>query len=135
MTKRRELPRFATEPWYNDPRDHRCPHDAWLESVEISEAATGQRNEVRRTVITVRLLGAYHDGRIVFRYRDVSNFTLSGVHTLRGLGDWLSDKFVHSDTGSLVHEILWAGLPRKGKSRWVIEARDISYEWIPDSAA
>src|SRR5215471_11456808 len=47
------LPSFASAEWYTDYNDHRCPHDAWLETVEIAEPAMGKRNELRTTTITV----------------------------------------------------------------------------------
>jgi hypothetical protein len=50
---------LATSDWYFDFNDHRCPHDAWLESATFSEPSTGSRNELRISTLTVRLLGAY----------------------------------------------------------------------------
>lgn len=32
---------LALSGWYFDPSDHRCPHDAWLEGITISEPAVG----------------------------------------------------------------------------------------------
>jgi hypothetical protein len=29
---------LATSDWYFNFRDHRCPHDAWLESLSLTEA-------------------------------------------------------------------------------------------------
>lgn len=55
---------LATSGWYFNFNDHRCPHDAWLESFTLSESSTGKRSEVRTLSLKVRLLGAYHDGHI-----------------------------------------------------------------------
>ncbi|PYO57011.1 MAG: hypothetical protein DMD83_11450, partial [Candidatus Rokuibacteriota bacterium] len=59
---------LATSTWYYDPRDHRCPHDGWLEEVIVSETGSGERAEVRAVSMRVRLLGAYHDGHIELSY-------------------------------------------------------------------
>jgi hypothetical protein len=130
MLAQPQLPEFATAPWYSDPSDHRCPHDAWLEALAISEPAEGERKEQRQTAITVRLLGAYHDGHIVFRYHRVKKHSIVSSSCERGLGDWLQDEFSHSSAGLVVHRITWAGFGPEEQSHWSIEA-GISYEWIP----
>lgn len=118
-------PPFAEEDWYRQPNDHRCPHDAWLNRCEILEAASGARDEKRSTRIVVELLGAYHDGVIRFSYLDVKRYSLSSPDVSAGLGDWLSDDFQRSDDDVWTHRIIWAG------GQWAIEAREITYEWIP----
>ncbi len=124
------LPDFFSAPWYSDPRDHRCPHDAWLESVEISEPAEGARKENRQTAITIKLLGAYHDGNIVLRYRGVTTYSLASSSCTKGLSDWLSDQFSQR-YGMIVHSITWAGHARESQSQWQIEAESVTYEWVP----
>lgn len=52
---------LASSDWYFSPHEHRCPHDAWLESITISEPSSGKRHEVRFTSIRIRLLAAYHE--------------------------------------------------------------------------
>jgi len=118
------IPSFATEPWYSDPSDHRCPHDAWLEALEVIEPATGQRKEIRKKEIRIRLLGAYHDGYIVFRYSDVKKYSLNSSSTDMGHGDWLEDKFSISELGDLTHHIQWE------RGSWLIESASVTYEWI-----
>ncbi len=125
MTAPRQLPDFARADWYSDATDHRCPHDAWLESVELSETTEGERRETRKTAITVRLLGAYHDGHIFFRYSDVSSFAIGSPSSGRGLGDWLEDRYSLSAVDSLRHEITWC-LGPDSKSFWYLEAGRIS---------
>jgi hypothetical protein len=120
---------LASSDWYFNPKDHRCPHDAWLEGITISEPATGDRNEQRITAIRVRLLGAYHDGFIELFYPRVLRYTLSSSSSLRGIGDWRYDEFRVAPSGHLVHEIEWAGFPREEGSRWIIEASDVEYQW------
>ena len=131
MPTHRKIPEFASADWYLDPGDHRCPHDAWLETLEISEPAEGERNEKRKTAITVRLLGAYHDGHIVFRYVGVRRYSVASDSCERGLGDWLRDELSHSSEGLMVHTIVWAGFGPEEESQWCIEAESVSYEWIP----
>lgn len=131
MTAMRPLPDFALADWYSDPTDHRSPHDAWLESIEIAELAEGERQEKRTTAITLRLLGAYHDGHIVLRYTDVTHYSVSADTRGQGLGDWLEDRFSVTPSGALRHEITWC-LGPEAKTAWFIEARDVSFEWIPD---
>lgn len=131
MLTQRKLPEFASADWYLDPSDHRCPHDAWLETLEISEPAEGERKEKRQTAITVRLLGAYHDGHIVFRYVGVRKYSVASGSCEHGLGDWLRDELSLSSEGLMVHRIVWAGFGPEEESQWSIEADGVSYEWIP----
>lgn len=130
MSNQRPLPEFATAQWYADPRDHRCPHDGWLESVEITEPASGARQERRATAVTLRLLGAYHDGHIRFRYTGVTSYRLSSEACGRGVGDWLRDELTVVEGGLLRHQITWCNGP-DGESEWVIEAENVAYEWVP----
>jgi hypothetical protein len=134
MTTTPQLPEFASAAWYSDPSDHRSPHDGWLEALEISEPAQGERHEQRRTAITIRLLGAYHDGDIIFRYSGVRSYSVVSKACGGGVGDWLSDEFEISGDGLITHRISWNGFGPRGKSKWIIEAEEISYEWIPKKA-
>jgi len=121
---------LVTSDWYFNFGDHRSPHDSWLEWSRLGEAAkTEQRSEARQSCLTVRLLGAYHDGYIELHYPVVYSLSLSAPNLNRGLGDWRYDEFRISDAGNLVHEIEWSSF--EGDSRWLIEASDIWFEWIP----
>jgi hypothetical protein len=122
---------LATSEWYFDFHDHRCPHDAWLETTCLFEPFSGQRSEVRSQSMKVRLLGAYHDGHIELRYPRLFAYTLNVVDAVRGHRDWRYDELRLSDRGNLVHEIEWWG-PRQTGS-WVIEASDVEFLWIPKS--
>jgi len=124
---------FALSHWHYDFEDHRCPHDAWLESVAIREPAQGERKEFRQIEIRIALLGAYHDGNIEIFYPQVANY-----HIVRGFdsstrgkkighGDWLTDEVRLTDAGRVIHEIEFE------KGIWVIEAGDIEYRWKPFS--
>ena len=133
MTSTSEIPAFAVAGWYCDPRDHRCPHDGWLESLEIREPATGERNEIRTTGVTLRLLGAYHDGHVVLRYCGVQSYSLTVESSAAGLGDWLNDEFSLTTEGLIVHRIRWSGHGPRREAVWVFKAREITYEWLPKS--
>jgi hypothetical protein len=120
---------LGTAEWYHNPSDHRCPHDGWLETVSISEVPAGDRR--RMTTISIRLLAAYQDGYVEFLYPTVFNYTLLCPSSARGLGDWMYDEFRLSSDGHLIHEIEWAGFPKVEGSRWIIEATDVKFRWIP----
>jgi hypothetical protein len=120
---------LATAEWYQDPGDHRCPHDGWLESFTISETADIDGKRVLN--IHTRLLGAYHDGYIEFFYPRIFTYTLDNLSCASGSGDWLCDEFRLSPDGHLIHEIEWAGLPNCKGSRWIIETSDVEFRWIP----
>lgn len=117
---------LATGDWWYDHTDHRCPHDGWLESAVIREPSKGKRHEIRKTMLRVRLLGAYHDGHLELIYRHVFRYRMDVTHAEGGHGDWRYDEFRVSDDGHLVHEIEWADA-----GTWLIEAKDIEHRWIP----
>ena len=107
--------------WYRHPEDHRCPHDAWVENVAISEPAFGARSEQRMVQIRIQLLGAYQDGTIEFTYHGVHHHSLHALGP-SGHGDWLSDEVL--DRGrSLVHNVVLT------KGRFEIEAKEVEYRW------
>jgi hypothetical protein len=119
---------LGTAEWYYNANDHRCPHDAWLESFTICEAHSTSE---RATSIRIRLVGAYHDGYIELFYPCAFRYMLEGFTTSkRGVGDWLYDEFRLSPEGHLVHEIEW-WFPKREDSRWIIEASDVEFRWIP----
>jgi hypothetical protein len=126
---------FATANWHYDATDPRCPHDAWVETLIISEPSSGERSEHRSIAIHLRLLGAYHNGHIEPSYRRVQSYSLETPANAAGLGaplegsghgDWLVDEVRLSDLGLVLHEVLFA----RG-SRWLIECADITYQWRP----
>jgi hypothetical protein len=124
---------LATSDWYYNPKDHRCPHDAWLESTTLTEPASGVRSEIRQTALTVRLLGAYHDGIIELHYPRVFKYALTLNDVTDGHRDWLWDEFRVSADGHLIHEIEWAGQAKVG--HWLIEAADVTLTWHPRESA
>jgi hypothetical protein len=100
-----------------------------LENLVISEAT--DINRKRTTTILTRLLAAYHDGYIEFFYPEVFRYLLDSPSCARGLGDWLYDEFRLSPNGHVIHEIEWSGFSTSEGSRWIIEASDVSFRWIP----
>ncbi len=120
---------LATSDWYFGFSDHQAPHDAWLESVQISEPSTGDRNEIRTVSINIRLLGAYHDGYIEFHYPTVYEYRLVADTLGQGHGDWRYDEFRVNEKGHLVHEIEWASFG--ASNTWLIVASDVEHKWIP----
>ncbi len=117
---------LGTAEWYQDPRDHRCPHDGWLEYITISEPSSGERHEARATSARIRLLGGYHDGVIEFHYPQVFRYSVAVDDATRGHRDWRYDEFRLSDAGALIHEIEWSS-----GATWIIEASDVEFLWIP----
>lgn len=124
---------FALADWHYNFSDHRCPHDAWLESVTVREIASDDNIQHRSLEIFIRLLGAYHDGFIELTYRDVLSYCLDLPY--RGLGrepgnqghrDWLVDEVRFSSHGKVLHEIEW-----DMGGHWIIECNDIEYKWLP----
>lgn len=116
---------LATSEWYFDARDHRCPHDAWLESATLRESVSGPQIQDRSLSLHVTLLGAYHDLWIDLTYTDVRSYELGVVDGAGGHRDWRYDEFRLSDTGGVVHEIEWWHLHATG--RWIIEAGDVQF--------
>lgn len=120
---------LATSDWYFDFHSHECPHDSWLENIEIQELHYGSRHENRAISISMKLLGSYHDGYIMLHYPLVYNYSLNFLSKNPGHRNWRFDEFRLSDEGHLIHEIEWCGI--KDTARWVIEASDVIYTWVP----
>ena len=122
---------LAASEWYYDPKDRRCPHDAWLDSVAITESASSGKDG-RTVAIRVRLLGAYHDGYIEFFYPRVYRYHFALEDAAGSHRDWRYDEFRLSETGHLLHEIEWNGPQAVG--RWLIEASDVVHAWHPNTS-
>ena len=120
---------LATSDWYFNFTDHRCPHDAWLETLSLYELPAGDGSRERSLSLNVRLLGAYHDGHIELRYTNVLRYELSMSDVEHGHRDWRYDELRMSDRGHLIHEIEWRGTSDVGI--WVIEASDLEFRWLP----
>jgi hypothetical protein len=77
-------------------------------------------DEDRGMNLTMRLLGAFHDRILTFKYFNVTecNFEIkkNGKHNC---GDWLYDEFDIVEQGLVSHEILW----RLGKPWKIVSER------------
>jgi len=72
------------------------------------------------------LLGAYHDGNIVFTYKRGLRYLIGAIpERAAGHGDWLEDNVDAKQDASLVHRVKLTNGSLK------IEAEDIDYRWIP----
>lgn len=96
---------FALADWHYDPRNPKCPHDAWVQEIKVKEIAEGERHEIRTTQIEITLLGAYHDRLLKVTYKDVTSHSINATHSQLGYGDWLTDEIGLSETGQVLHEI------------------------------
>ena len=125
----KEAYELATSDWYYEFSDHRAPHDAWLESFEITEPSKGERQEIREVAMRIRLLGAYHDGYIEMHYPIVHEYQVIAGTLGQGHGDWRYDQFRLDEKGRLIHEIEWASFG--ASNTWVIVASDVQHNWMP----
>lgn len=125
----RKAHEFASARWHYDFDDHRCPHDSWVESICVNEPSSGDRNEIRVIDISIKLLGAYHDGWLTLLYQNVKKYNFFYEHADNvptiGHGDWLIDELRLSDNGLVVHEIVFSN-----NARWLIECSDMHFDWI-----
>lgn len=121
---------LATALWWQLPHDHRCPHDARLVHATLAEDFAHREHST--PTLHIRLRGAYNDGFLDLRYPRVLSYRLESSHCERGHGDWRYDEFTLSPRGNLVHEIEWTGFPDDEGSRWIIEASDVQFTWLPD---
>ena len=124
---------FAAADWHYDHDDPRCPHDAWVEDLVVTEVASGPRAEIRDLEIRVRLLGAWHDGHIELTYTKVQSYLFDTPRKLeypmrpdKGHEDWMIDEVRLSDLGYVVHEVAFSR-----SSSWLIESEDLIYRWRP----
>jgi hypothetical protein len=128
---------FALAEWHYDSEDHRCPHDAWLESLTIEEGPEQAQVHERSMRIVVVLLGAYHDGHLRIEYTNVRAYSFdlpspyqARPHETGSQGDWSIDEIRSpGHRGRVIHEIEWIG-----GAHWIIEAGEIEVTWIPLSA-
>jgi hypothetical protein len=120
---------FASDSRYFDLSSHSSLHDAWLESMNIREDATGKRHEVRKLEISICLLGPFHDRRIHLHYSGVTRYSFSAPprygepryeHTAHG--DLLNHEIRLGDHGLFIHELLF-----ERKATFLIECSDIRH--------
>ena len=124
---------FATADWHFNTRDARCPHDAWLEEFKFGEVQNSENFELYPIEIYIKLLGAYHNGYIEFRYKNIHSYSFKSKRSFRLSeykgeyfhGDWIRDEIRLSENDFVIHEIEWEN------GNWLIESEDVEYKWIP----
>jgi hypothetical protein len=128
---------FASDSRHFDISSHSSLHDAWLESLTVREAASGERQEIRTMEVAISLLGPFHDRRIHLHYTGVTRYTFSAPpqygepryeHTAHG--DLLTHEVRLGQNGLLIHELLF-----EREATFLIECSDIrhSEERISDA--
>lgn len=118
---------FVFLPYHYDIYDRRCPHDSWVNCLNIFENGCGERNEKRIISIEARFINSFHDGNFKLCYKDVTFYDLEwsrGEGPFIGHGDWIIDETIMLSSGQVLHEIIFSG----GGS-WKIISEDISYSW------
>lgn len=121
---------FFLATWHYDKDDHRCLHDAWLESLVISESPPAQEAERRQIEISIRLLGSYHDGYMTIRYHGVRRYLITTPPKAAtppatdGHGDLLADEVSMSEYGFPVHYMEFS----RG-SLLEIEYQELEWDW------
>jgi len=98
---------LAFAEWRYDASDPRCPHDSWIQSMEIRPGES--KAEVRG--FSLCLLGAYHDRMIRFDYANVTELSIEGqiVQPSGRRMDWLYDEIHLLDSGLVEHLIEFEG--------------------------
>jgi hypothetical protein len=114
---------FINADCHYDIRDHKCLHDAWVESISVVEPAAGDRHRHRETGIIVKLLGAFHDGIAELRYKSVTSYLFECPDVAHGHGAWIIDEVRLSANRTVVHDVLLAN------AKWLIECADIEWTW------
>ena len=122
------IPDFFRASWYSDRKDHRCPQDSFLDSIQVDDEESGETNETSGDVITVRLRKAEGVAQIAFTYSGVRHRELTCYQCDQGIGYWLRDEFTIGASGILRHRITWQS-PLNGTSQWIIEAQNVMMNW------
>src|SRR5262249_9383676 len=117
---------LVSSDWYFNSTAHRCPHDARLLDLHVAEH---EESDESTASIQISLQSAYQDGRIVLRYPRVFRYSLDFSDASLGHSDWRYDEFRVAESGHLLHEIEWWRMQET--ARWLIEAEDVHYEWLP----
>ena len=78
--------------------------------------------------ITIRLLGAYHDGNIELHYPRVFEYQFDSPGIEGGHRNWRYDELRVDTLGRLIHEIEWCGA--RTAATWRIVASDVEFRWM-----
>jgi hypothetical protein len=99
---------MVKDDWYFNARDHRCPKDAWVIETRLSNGYNPETRQKESAEYVIRLLGAYHDLHIEYRYKDVFSVDVQGTGgdlTSKRYDDWKIDEFTVADEGYIKHSI------------------------------
>lgn len=120
---------FASDPRYFYPTSPSSLHDAWLETVVVHEAASGERHEIRKIEIALVLLGPCHDRRIHLHYTGVTRYSLAAPprcgearYEQVAHGDLITHEIRLGHDGQLIHELLF-----ETDATFLIECSDIRH--------
>ena len=120
---------FASDSRYFDLNSHSSLHDAWLESLTVNEGASGERKQVRKLEVHLRLLGPCHDRLIYLRYTGIIRYRFDTParqgesrfqHTAHG--DIITHEIRLGAEGSLIHELLF-----ERNSTFLVECADLRH--------
>ena len=113
---------FASDPRHFDLSSPSSLHDAWLETLSVREVATGMRNEIRKTEISLTLLGPAHDRRIHLSYTGVTGYSFTMPFQSVAHGDLLTHEIRLGVGKSYIHEIQF-----QNESTLLIEYGDMKH--------
>lgn len=123
--------KYALASWHCDVTDHRCIHDAHVETIGVVESGTGERKEKRSLGLVVRLLGAHQDRYLILKFPSVRRYSVertpsdSARENETGHGDVLDDSLKLASGGYVLYSM------RLEFGRLEIEAKDIQFSQQP----
>lgn len=116
---------FLAASSYFDFDDEKCPHDAWIENINITEQKLQDCS--REVNIYLKILGNKHNGFIHIDYLNVTSYLCDFFGdksvTKKWHGDWIVDEMLILPNGKLQHEIYLRA------ARLLIVFHDIHYNW------
>ena len=116
---------FATAEWHHNFSDHRAPHDSWVTSIAINQVSIPSTDSGVFDAEFV-LLGAYHDGHLHVKYKNIHSFTVQRPEVAGGPVEIYRDEVRLSEKNLVLHEIEFLAMPN-----WLVECEDISVVWEP----
>jgi hypothetical protein len=100
---------LATASWYFNARDKKCLKDGWVIGIELTNEFDFEIKRKKKTIFTLKLLGAYHDRVITLSYMGVTALNvqdLEETYVLKdGYDSWRIDEFSVVEEGFCKHLI------------------------------
>jgi hypothetical protein len=130
-TIRKSLPepvyQFASSEQHFNLNSPHSLHDAWMESVTISEQRQKTAPFKPQVQVILKLLGQQHDRMIVLEYDKVSRYTVEGKQNDFNWADTFhGDVFTHeirvTNENKIIHEILFCS-----DSRLLVECENFTH--------